>query len=371
MSAKKSFIQPAASRADMQKALELMMKKESLETSNKLATNHVETSNRTGNKTSNKLATKHGETSNKTKFQDLAPKEGLFVEVIFDHCTALGTKETDRLRLDFIARQMGANDAKSSNVVRVTIQRVLKTRLVLKTESKEGRGGWSKYQISDDCYNDLFLLKNVKNSAANWQQTSNKLATEQATEQATRSPYSSSNLNIINTTTEEVLTKKTHWLDSMQLDLFPESLISSGFQLSSTLRNKIEASDMLESNFLGSLHAFAFDLESESVKNKPNLKILLSCLFKNERYNSEGYLKHLKNQLELTRKTQELENELMQETARIKTQDQFKIWIEQNPKEAEKLEAEILIKNKALTKNSAAFYPIMINEWLKNSTEQP
>jgi predicted transcriptional regulator/gas vesicle protein len=184
--------------------------------SNKVATNWQQTGNnleekdknwqQTGNRTSNticnKLATNWQQTGNKlaTKiaFSELVGLQRDIIIFICHECKNSRSKITESLTLEHIAKSLKRN----IGAVRTTIQRLEKKGCLERVEFKNGRGGWSRYEIKESIYHDALRNETGNKLATNWQQTGNKLATELATELATSSSSSSSYL--INKTTTEI-----------------------------------------------------------------------------------------------------------------------------------------------------------------------
>jgi predicted transcriptional regulator len=248
------------------------------QTSNKLATNWQQTSNKlatnwqqTSNNICNKLATNWQQTGNKLATNcSLYELVGLQREIIIficNECKNSRSKITDTLSLEYIANCL----KRRTGAVRTTIQRLQKKGYLCRTGSKNGRGGWTQYEVTDHIYHEVLRNETSNKLATNWQQTSNKLATN--------APSSSSS-NITTTTTEP----SEEW----NFNITPYARF--GFtasqikQLSSL--NVISAIDVEQS-----LIEFSYDLDNNTLPPiKTNKTNFLMGLFRaGHLYVSEGF----------------------------------------------------------------------------------
>ena len=196
---------------------------------------------------------------------------------IYSSCKLARSKSTDALTLEHIAQTLQT----SSGSVKTTLQRLEKKNYIERISFKNGRGGWSKYELSEILFRELLQLETENKVTTNWQQTENKVVAKVATEPATTLPSSSS----INITTTNY---KAAALAKIELT---EALTSLGFNqghVEQLLRDSSLASEEIQN----SLNAFAFDLGFEDVKRKVRSPIgLIMKLLKNgQAYISEkGY----------------------------------------------------------------------------------
>ena len=175
------------------------------QTTNKLRTEHVEiaeTKNKLSTQPRTELRTNSEQTTNKLRtnssFSQLVGLQKKIIEIIYRFCRINGEKITDKISLEFLASSSKASTA----VVQVTTRRLISKGVLAKFESKEGRGGWTRYSLPDTVYKELFQFETENKLSTNAEQMQNKLSTQPRTEPRTKSPYSSSNdLNNITTNT--------------------------------------------------------------------------------------------------------------------------------------------------------------------------
>lgn len=185
--------------------------------------NWQQTGNETGNTTDNKPTTNQQQSGNKvatkTTFSELVGLQRNIIILICHECKNSRSKTTEALTLEHLSITLKC----STGVVKTTIQRLEKKGCLLRKEFKNGRGGWSKYELPDNIYHDAVRSETDNKLATNWQQTDNKLATKPATEPTTSLSSSSSVLNIKETTTNQLS-------DEWSFDISPYSKF--GFTLS-------------------------------------------------------------------------------------------------------------------------------------------
>ena len=121
---------------------------------------------------------------------------------LYRQCKINRDKTTPPISMDNIA--MSCNISISS--ARKTLQRLEKKNLVKRSSFKNGRGGWTKYELPKDIYQEIFncenydqLKTNLRQSGdkleTNLRQSGDKLRTELRTELRTSTPSSSSYIN--------------------------------------------------------------------------------------------------------------------------------------------------------------------------------
>ncbi len=164
--------------------------------------NWQQSGNQTGNTIGNKVATNRQQTDNKVATNiGFAELVGLHREIIIfmsHECKNSRSRITEALTLEYIANAV----KHSAGVVKTTLQRLEKKGVLLRIGFKNGRGGWSRYEVPDHIYHDALRNETDNKVATNRQQTDNKVATKPATELATSASSSSSDLKNKTTTTE-------------------------------------------------------------------------------------------------------------------------------------------------------------------------
>jgi predicted transcriptional regulator len=143
-----------------------------------------------GQQTDNKQITNCG-------FETLVGHEKNLLLLIFRECLRTGSLTSPEMTLSFISQQLGS----SSNTAKMIIHRLIKKGFTWRAQSKTGRGGWIKFGLEKQLYQDLRIRETDNKEISNGYQTDNKEITQRITEQITSPSSSSSYLN--NTTTTQ------------------------------------------------------------------------------------------------------------------------------------------------------------------------
>ncbi len=297
-----------------------------LRTISEQTTNKLRTIESTAYKTENKLSTQprtelrtiSEQTTNKLRtnssFSQLVGLQKKIIEIVYRFCRVNGEKTTDKISLEFLASNCKASTA----VVQVTTRRLISKGVLTKFDSKEGRGGWTRYSLPEIVYKELFQYETENKLSTNTEQTENKLSTQPRTEPRTSVPYSSSN----------DFDKKNTITTGAEFLTIPENLRRFGIS-TVNLQNLINLGKATQEVIERSLGALSFDVENGKTGNLAN--IFFGVLGTGREYISQKYSETLQIELdsELARikDTEEIEKKL-QET---KLQMKFKEYLEQNP----------------------------------------
>jgi predicted transcriptional regulator len=256
------------------------------QTSNKLVTEEsskMETGNKVVTKPVTEVVTKWEQTGNKLvtipSFSELIGLQKNLIIFIYNSCKLERNKSTQALTLEHLTDTLKA----SSGTVKTTIRRLERKNCIKRISFKNGRGGWSKYELSESLFRELLQFETGNKLVTNWEQSSNKLVSQLVTEPVTSLPSSSS---YINTTTNY----KADALANSAIQL-TEGLAMAGFN-QGHIEQLLRDSDLGPEEIQNSLNAFAFDLGFEDVKRKVRSPIgLIMKLLKNgQAYISEkGY----------------------------------------------------------------------------------
>ena len=293
-----------------------------------------ETGNKVGTEPATLSATNRQQTENKTAtnrpFSSLVGLQRAIMVFLYEACKAARGRSTEFLALEHIGRRLKA----SPGSVKTTIQRLEKKNCLMRIDFKNGRGGYSKYELPEIVFRELLQLETENKLATNWQQTENKVGSELATEPATSSPCSSSNLNISNTTTTHP-TKTVGETDPFWL-IVPKRLdgLVSVKQLRDFVRQGFISEDVLQT----SLDGFALDLEKGAVKAKNgNPVAILIGAIKGGGYISQQYLSELKASLAEVEKARAELHKLQAENVAEEIRKEFESFREKFPEQAEKM----------------------------------
>ena len=111
--------------------------------------NWQQSGNGTGNTIDNKLATNRQQSGNKvatkTTFSELVGLQRNIIILICHECKNSRSRTTYALTLEYISMALEC----SAGVAKTTIQRLEKKGCLLRKEFKNGRGGWSIYELPD------------------------------------------------------------------------------------------------------------------------------------------------------------------------------------------------------------------------------
>lgn len=262
---------------------------------NKVATNQQQSDNiisidkNEKNKTGNKVATKPTtevttnwqQTDNKpttnTSFSSLIGLQRSIVIFIYQVCKTTRSKISDPITLEHLSEHLKC----SAGTAKTTLQRLEAKGYIIRKEFKNGRGGWSRYELPEKLFHELLQNETGNKLATNRQQTDNKVATKLATEPTTSLSSSSSVINNKNTTTSESSENDSEDFLSEEWQLInTEPLADIGFSKHhlKQIANQNKVSTVLVQE---SINAFAFDLKEnnkgKSLKTSP-LNYLMGIL---------------------------------------------------------------------------------------------
>ena len=204
----------------------------------------------------------------KINFSSLVGLQRNIVLFLYEICKASRDKTTCSLSIEHISSS--CKTTKSS--AQKTIQRLEKKHILKRSEFKNGRSGWTRYELPEWIYQEILHNETQDKLKTNIGQTWDKLGTEPKTELRT-SPSSSSGYNILNTTTTGDPDKPRQGILSEEwLKIDIGSLSNIGFTMTHLIQiasqNKLTASVVQDS-----IHAFAFDLQendkAKSIKVDP------------------------------------------------------------------------------------------------------
>ena len=242
-------------------------------TGNKLEAKPTTVSKTKPQQTDNKLITN-------TSFSSLVGLQRAIVFFVYNECKMARSKATESLTLEHISVSLQT----SKGCIKTTIQRLESKGFIERVVFKNGRGGWSKYAITDSLFQELLQYETSNKLTTNWQQLDNKLETKPTTQVATSGPIVSS--SYINTTT-------TLPDDLKQIDCSPLSEI--GFDESHIIQIHREhmqkpeislSADIIQN----SINALAFDLKYNNAINdfkRPPAVVLTYLLKKGQPYSSK------------------------------------------------------------------------------------
>ena len=225
------------------------------------------------------LKTNIGQSQDKLKtnfpFYSLVGLQRLIIILIYETCQKAREKKTPPLSLEHIAITCKTTISSA----RKTIQRLEKTGFIIRREFKNGRGGWTQYELPESVFQDILYSETQDKLKTNLRQTQDKLEAEPRTELKTPISSSSSDLNnkkTATTTTEQPLPEEWE-----RIDVEPLNKIGlSKSHIAQIYKKGILTAEIVQE----SIYAFAFDLENNdkvlSIDKSP-ISFFLGIVLKN------------------------------------------------------------------------------------------
>lgn len=304
----------------------------------KIATNTNQT--QTKHKVHTKLNTQKTQSTHKadtnltqtTHISTLIGVQKLILLFIFEECKKARSHVTEPLSVSHIASGLEITPGS----IKTSISRLCEKAFLIVNSFKNGRGGWSTYEIPDNVYNELLQMETRHKLHTNLTQTTHKVDTKLNTQLNTNAS-SSSSLNNIKTTTTELP-------DEWDFDLSPYSAF--GFR-ESHLRQVMGDQKLTASQAEDSLAHFCYDYENGFLRKDIRSKI--SWLMKTLRNGGE-YVSDKYNDLLEAESRANAERVLKRKNDRL--QNNFIIWedsltAEQRKEIENKLPTHVLISYQA------------------------
>ncbi len=198
--------------------------------------------------------------STKSHYSSLVGMQRKLLIFLIDDCKNTRSRITQEMSLEHLAESLKA----AIGGLKTTLRRLEKKGFIRLIEFKNGRGGWRKYEIPNDVYQELMRLHLESKLNTNRTQTEHKPDTKLNTQPSTTISSSSSVINNKDTTTSEASENESELLLSEEwneIDILP--LAEIGFskhhlkQIAS--QNKLSAAIVQES-----INTFAFDLKENN-----------------------------------------------------------------------------------------------------------
>ena len=221
-----------------------------------------------------KLRTKVGTVLAPEKsFSEVSPLSQKILKALFTSCLENMGNTTGRLSIHYISNATLSTE----DSVKRTIRRLISDGILEKIEYKDGRGGWTKYQLHKETYSQIMLSQSEDKSTDRSKDNSeDKVRTQVGTQP------SNSNNSIKNTTTnqEDGVQKNPPPLphDWQEIDITPLKEVNfTNTHLAQIYRSGKVSADMVQE----SINAYAFDLFTNK-KQMPNpINFFMGILVKN------------------------------------------------------------------------------------------
>ena len=239
------------------------------QTHNKATTDEVEFSG-TKRETYNKLPTQlttvsttnlqqtHDKLTTTATFLSLVGLQRRVVLFLYELCRSQGKRLTEAVSISNVA----TNCETTVRAAQETIRRLEVKGFIRRVGYKNGRGGWTTYELPEGFYKELFQLESSNKLTPKLQQTPNKLPTELTT-QLTTTPSSSSSVldskNLKTTTKTEVMDENDQRYSAWN-SVDPSPLAEFGFTQSHVIQLARDGKLSVE-EVQDSIQFFAFDLK--------------------------------------------------------------------------------------------------------------
>ncbi len=257
--------------------------------------------------------------STKTHYSSLVGIQRKLLIFLIDDCKNTRSRITQEMSLEHLAESLKA----PIGGLKTTLRRLEKKGFIQLIEFKNGRGGWRKYEIPDEVYQELMRLHLELKLNTNRAQTEHKLDTKLNTQPSTAFSSSSSVINNKDTTTSKALENESVALlpeEWEEIDLTPLADIGFSKHHLKQIANQNKISTTLVQE---SINAFAFDLKQngkgKALKTNP-INYLMGILRNGIPYSpppnyeseeSRAMRIYLERKREIEQKQIELEEELL------------------------------------------------------------
>ena len=296
----------------------------------------------------------------KVRYCKLSGYQRKVMDVLFSESFKTGERFSPPLTIEFISFE---SKIPSKEALKVAIKRLLKKDFLIRHDFKNGRGGWTRYEIPEKVYNEIRQTETGIKVGSNWDQTGVTTGIKVGSQLGSNLSSSSSDLNTT-TTSRCVKTDKNGYLDAVKI---PEEIKKIGFR--KTQVEQISKVGKLSVKELEtSLEHFSFDLVEGHIRAKTNPLNMLMGILRHGVYTSSEYLKEeetaLENELRGLRERKKRRDDLLKEKQELL----FEEWLE--PKSKDEIVAIV-----PTPMNSNEFYmqgihkELLFNHFVENEME--
>jgi hypothetical protein len=261
----------------------------------------VETEHKPDTKPNTEIDTKWTQTEHKVdtkpNFSSLIGLQKVFTVLVYKSCQKNRSKKSEPLTISYVANLLNINVSS----IKTTFRRLEEKGILARVESKNGRGGWFKFEMTKSIYAELLQLETEHKLDTKWTQTEHKPDTKPDTEPNTSFPIVvvPNSLSLKTTNTESSISEQPCFVIPNEL-----SGMVSRRQLSQfVLEGKIS-----ESELQMSLDAFAYDLKNKLVSTKHTANpvgLLIGAIKNNGGYNSQKFAEALKSEMKTALSSQQ------------------------------------------------------------------
>jgi predicted transcriptional regulator len=210
-----------------------------------------------------------------TTFSSLVGLQRKLVKFVYDECKIARAKTTNQLSIEYIVKTLETPYFS----IKATIQRLIKKGVVIRTNLKQGRGGWVTYGVPDLVFNEILRYEETEYKPSTNLVHCSNFEQKPSAQPSTSLSSSSSYINNKNTTT-----------NPESIDCSP--LADIGFDSSHIvqihrehlLKPELALSDKIIQD---SIYALAFDLKNNNAASRfknPPATVLVAMLKKGNPY---------------------------------------------------------------------------------------
>ena len=212
----------------------------------------------------------------------LSGNESKLVRFLFNECLKRGDR-TSKITLMETRKILKIT---SKDVLKTTISRLVKKKIIKRKGGKRGNGGFALYEFPEDIFRQLFLanIQLGNNKGTIREQLGNNKGTDKGTDKGTSLSSSSSIIKFINTTTTTGQEQSTETVGKGEEDdkptyliRIPKVLFEVGFNKQHIQQVKLKWPEHLK-NLQRSLEALAHDLTDMGIENFINYKKIGSII---------------------------------------------------------------------------------------------
>lgn len=130
-------------------------------------------------------------------FANLSGIQRIITVFLYEECKRLRSKITEEISITDLSSLTSTDVGTAKNA----INRLIQKNVTRRYKYKDGRGGWTSYEVAENIYQEIRDKEINGKLIANWHQSGSKLLAEPVAKPVATSPSSSSSSNINKTTT--------------------------------------------------------------------------------------------------------------------------------------------------------------------------
>lgn len=234
---------------------------------------------------------------------------------LFHDCQTHGSRITNPISISNVA--LSTNTTVSS--ARKALQRLEHKGFLFRSSYKDGRGGFTTYELPINTYSELIQLQSRDKLKTNLSQTEANVKPQ---------PEPQPEPKLLNSSSKDLKIENTNTEDG-DLFVIPDNLKSLGVG-QRNLRNILQATGLSLDEVQSSLDHFSFDVQSGIIK-KNHLNLLMGILRKKNVYISSGFTQQIEQELNEHILRINQYHERQKQLNEVRLQEKFESYLESNP----------------------------------------